>query len=50
MVEISATQIRQRAGAGQPYRYFVLPQVFHLIEGFRLYHQPAFIPDENLES
>lgn len=46
MVEISATQIRQRVAMGQPYRYFVLPSVFQIITSRGLYRQPAFIPDE----
>ncbi len=37
LVEISASQIRQRAAAGQPYRYFLPPQVFTLVKAFDLY-------------
>ena len=37
LVEISARQIRQRAAAGQTYRYFLPPQVFELVEEFNLY-------------
>ncbi len=37
LVEISARQIRQRAAAGQTYRYFLPPHVFELVEEFNLY-------------
>lgn len=46
LVEISATQIRQRVAMGQPYRYFVLPAVYQIIASRGMYRQPAFIPDE----
>ncbi|MHB1447841.1 MAG: nicotinate-nucleotide adenylyltransferase [Bellilinea sp.] len=45
LVEISARQIRQRAAAGQTYRYFLPPQVFELVEEFNLY-RPVGIQKE----
>ena len=45
LVEISARQIRQRAAAGQTYRYFLPPQVFDLVEELNLY-RPVGIQEE----
>ena len=45
LVEISARQIRQRAAAGQTYRYFLPQQVFDLVEAFNLY-RPVGIQEE----
>ncbi len=37
LLEISSSQIRQRIQTGHPYRYYVLPQVFELIERNQYY-------------
>jgi nicotinate-nucleotide adenylyltransferase len=37
LIEISSSSIRQRAAAGQPYRYFLPPVVFEYIRQNRLY-------------
>jgi len=37
LIEISASDIRQRVLAGKPYRYLVPPTVFRLIEHLQLY-------------
>ncbi|GAP14249.1 nicotinate-nucleotide adenylyltransferase [Longilinea arvoryzae] len=37
LVEISASDIRARVAAGQPYRYLVPPAVYRLIERLQLY-------------
>jgi len=37
LIEISASDIRQRVLAGKPYRYLVPPNVFRLIESLQLY-------------
>lgn len=36
-LEISGSEIRRRAGAGEPYRYFLLPEVFAYIASHKLY-------------
>ncbi len=46
LVEISASMIRERVAMGQPYRYFVPPAVYQLIEGLGIYRQPAFFEEE----
>ena len=46
LVEISASMIRERVAMGQPYRYFVPPAVYRLIEGLGIYRQPAFFEEE----
>jgi nicotinate-nucleotide adenylyltransferase len=38
LVDISASDIRARAAAGQPYRYLVPPAVFRWMERLQLYH------------
>jgi nicotinate-nucleotide adenylyltransferase len=37
LLQISSTDIRQRARDGRPYRYFLPPEVYRLIKEFRLY-------------
>ncbi len=37
LLEISSSEIRERIAAGQPFRYYLLPSVFHLIEKRGLY-------------
>lgn len=39
-IEISSSQIRERAAAGEPYRYFLPDEVSRLVDRFRLY-QPG---------
>lgn len=41
LIEISATDIRARAAAGQPFRYLVPPGVYRLIERLQLYRQSS---------
>ena len=38
LIEIASSTIRQRIADGQPYRYFIPPDVFHYIRRYRLYH------------
>ncbi len=40
LIEISASDIRARVAAGQPYRYLVPPAVYRLIERLQLYRSP----------
>jgi nicotinate-nucleotide adenylyltransferase len=37
LLEISATQIRQRVASGQPFRYFLPPAVYRIIQEHQLY-------------
>jgi nicotinate-nucleotide adenylyltransferase len=37
LLDISAAEIRRRAGAGEPFRYFVLPDVYDYIQSEGLY-------------
>jgi nicotinate-nucleotide adenylyltransferase len=37
LIDISASQIRQRVAGGRPFRYFVPPQVYRLIVKYGLY-------------
>jgi len=37
LLEISSSQIRERAATGRNFRYYLQPQVFHLIDRYQLY-------------
>lgn len=39
LLEISATEIRRRAGMGVPYRFYLLPEVYHLIQSEYIYQE-----------
>ncbi|WP_299024518.1 nicotinate-nucleotide adenylyltransferase [uncultured Thermanaerothrix sp.] len=42
LLEISSSQIRQRVAEGRTYRYYLLPQVYELVEHYRLYRATGF--------
>jgi nicotinate-nucleotide adenylyltransferase len=37
---ISSSEIRRRVSGGEPYRYYVLPEIYEYIESNRLYQKP----------
>jgi nicotinate-nucleotide adenylyltransferase len=37
---ISSSEIRRRVSGGEPYRYYVLPEIYEYIESNRLYRRP----------
>jgi nicotinic acid mononucleotide adenylyltransferase len=44
LLDISASDLRHRIAHGLPFRYFVLPDVYHLIVGRKLYRYDLDIP------